>query len=151
LPEDSRPTGRALTPGLRRWIRAPDCWTPALQEESLPAESALTTGTQMIVGLPGVMTEANRITGGSSSYQNSLNINTRDFQMAKGKLKNLTNRNQEHWAPSEPSTPTTTSPGYPNTLQKQNADLQSYLMKVVEYFKKGINNSLKEIQENTAK
>jgi hypothetical protein len=27
-----------------------------------------------------------------------LNINTRDFQMMRGKLKNLTNRNQEHWA-----------------------------------------------------
>jgi hypothetical protein len=27
-------TGRALTLGLRRWIRAPDFWTPTLQEES---------------------------------------------------------------------------------------------------------------------
>jgi hypothetical protein len=27
--------------------------------------------------------------------------------MAKGKRKKLTNRNQEHWASSEPSTPTT--------------------------------------------
>jgi hypothetical protein len=43
-----------------------------------------------------------------------LNINTRDFQMAKGKCKNLTNRNQEHWASSEPSTPNTANPGYTN-------------------------------------
>jgi chromosome segregation ATPase len=71
--------------------------------------------------------------------------------MAKGKCKNLTNRNQEHWASSEPSTPTTTSPGYPNTPEKQDTDLKSYLMMVVEDFKKNINNSLKEIQENTAK
>ena len=71
--------------------------------------------------------------------------------MAKGKCKNLTNRNQEHWASSEPSTPTTVSPGYPNTPEKQDVDLKSYLMMVVEDFKKGINNSLKEIQENTAK
>jgi hypothetical protein len=71
--------------------------------------------------------------------------------MVKGKLKNLTNRNQEHWASSEPSTPTAMSPGYPNTRKKQDTDLKSYLMMVVENVKKGINNSLKEIQENTDK
>ena len=69
--------------------------------------------------------------------------------MAKGKWKNHTNRNQDHWASSEPSTPTTASPGYPSTPGKQDLDLKSYLMMLVEDFK-GIN-SLKEIQENTAK
>jgi hypothetical protein len=43
-----------------------------MQEENLPAESALTTGTQERVGLPGVLTEANRITGGTSSIQRQL-------------------------------------------------------------------------------
>jgi hypothetical protein len=62
--------------------------------------------------------------------------------MAKGKCKNLTNRNQEHWASSEPSRPTTVSPGYPNTPKKQDSDLKSYLMMAVEDFKKGINNIL---------
>jgi hypothetical protein len=71
--------------------------------------------------------------------------------MVKGKHKNLTNRNQDHSASSEPSTPTTGSPGYPNTPEKQDSDLKSYLMMLVEDFKKGINNSLKEIQQNTAK
>ena len=71
--------------------------------------------------------------------------------MAKGKCKNLTNRNQEHCTSSEPSMPTTKSPGYPNTPKKQDADLKSYLMVVVEDLKKGINNSLKELQEKTAK
>jgi hypothetical protein len=47
--------------------------------------------------------------------------------------------------------PTTASHGYPNTPQKQISDLKSYLMMLVEDFKKGINNSLKEIQENTVK
>jgi hypothetical protein len=75
--------------------------------------------------------------------------NTRDYQRAKGKGKNLTNRNQDHWASSETSTPTTASPGYPNTPKKQDSDLKSYLMMLVENFNKGINNSLKEIQENT--
>ena len=50
----------------------PDICAPSVQEESLPAESALTTGTQMRVGLPGVLTEANRITGGTSSSQRQL-------------------------------------------------------------------------------
>jgi wobble nucleotide-excising tRNase len=71
--------------------------------------------------------------------------------MAKGKCKNFTNRNQDHSPPSEPSTPTSASPGYPNTPEKQDSDLKSYLMMLIEDFKKGINNSLKEIQENTAK
>jgi hypothetical protein len=79
-----------------------------------------------------------------------LNINTRDFQIAKGKIKNLTNRNQDQSA-SEISTHTTASPGYPNIPEKQDLDLKSYLMMVVEDFKKGINNSLKELQKNTAK
>jgi hypothetical protein len=71
--------------------------------------------------------------------------------MAKGKLKDINNRNQDHWASSEHSMPTTTSPGYPNTSRKQDSDLKSFLMMLVEDFKKGINISLKEIQENTAK
>ena len=70
--------------------------------------------------------------------------------MAKDKCKNLTNRNQEHSASSEPSTPNTVNPGYPNTPEKQDSDLKSYHMMLVEDFKKDINNSLKEIQENTA-
>ena len=67
--------------------------------------------------------------------------------MVKGKYKNLTNRNQDHLASSGPSTPNTVSPGYPNTPEKQDLDLKSYLMMLVEDFKKGINNSLNEIQE----
>jgi hypothetical protein len=50
--------------------------------------------------------------------------NTRDCQMAKGKFKNLANRNQDYLALSEPSTPTTASPRYPNTLEKQDPDLK---------------------------
>jgi hypothetical protein len=71
--------------------------------------------------------------------------------MAKSKSKNLTNRNQDHSPSSEPSTPTSPSPGYPDTHAKQDSDLRSYLMMLVEDIKKGFNNSLKEIQENTAK
>jgi hypothetical protein len=44
--------------------------------------------------------------------------------MVKGKHKNLTNRNQDYLASSEPSSPTTASLGYPNTSEKQDVDLK---------------------------
>ena len=54
-------------------------------------------------------------------------------------------------ASSVPKSPTVGSPGYTITLEKQDSDLKSLLMMVIEDFKKDINNSLKEIQENTGK
>jgi esterase/lipase len=71
--------------------------------------------------------------------------------MAKCKCKNLTKRNQDHSQSSEPSTPTSPSPGHSNTPEKLNPDLKAYLMMIVEDIKKDFNNSLKQIQENTAK
>ncbi|EAA20074.1 pORF1, partial [Plasmodium yoelii yoelii] len=71
--------------------------------------------------------------------------------MAKGKHKNLTNRKQDHYPSSEPSTTTSPSPGHPNTPEKLDPNLKAYLMMMVEDTKKDFNNSLKEIQENTAK
>jgi hypothetical protein len=71
--------------------------------------------------------------------------------MAKGKHKNLINRNQGYMASSESSYPKTASPEYLNTTEKQDLDLKSYLMMLIEDFKKDINNSLKETQNNTGK
>jgi chromosome segregation ATPase len=71
--------------------------------------------------------------------------------MAKGKRNNLTNRNQDHSPSSEPSTPTSPNPGHPNTPEKLDPDLKAYLMMMVGDIKKDFNNTLKEIQENTAK
>jgi ribosomal protein L29 len=71
--------------------------------------------------------------------------------MAKGRLKNLTNRNQDHSPSSESSTPTSASPRYPNTPEKLDSDLKAYLMMMVEDIKKDFNNSLKEIKKNMAK
>jgi hypothetical protein len=65
--------------------------------------------------------------------------------MAKGKLKNLANRNQDHSPSSERSTPTPPSPGYPNTPEKLDRDLKAYLKMMVEDIMKDFNNSLKEI------
>jgi hypothetical protein len=52
---------------------------------------------------------------------------------------------------SEPSTPTTTSTGYPNTHEKQDNDLKSDLMKVIEAFREDIKKPHKEIEENIGK
>jgi hypothetical protein len=71
--------------------------------------------------------------------------------MAKGKCKNLTNRNQDHSPSSELFTPTSASPGHPNTPKKLDEDLKAYLMMMVEDIRKDFNKSFKEIQENTAK
>ena len=71
--------------------------------------------------------------------------------MVKGKHKNLTSRIQDDSPSSEPGTPTSPSPGHPNTPEKLDPDLKAYLMMMVENIKKDFNNSLKEIQENTAK
>jgi hypothetical protein len=43
------------------------------------------------------------------------------------------------------------SPGHPYTPEKLDPDLKEYLMMMIEDIKKDFNNSLKEIQENTAK
>ena len=71
--------------------------------------------------------------------------------MARGKDKNISNRSQGYLASSKPSSPTEVSLGYPNTPEKQNIDLKSHLMMMIEDIKKDISNSLKEIQENTGK
>ena len=71
--------------------------------------------------------------------------------MAKGKRKNLTNRNQDHSTSSEWSTPTPPSPGHPNTPEKIVPDLKAYPMMMVDDIQQDFNNSLKEIQKKTAK
>jgi hypothetical protein len=63
--------------------------------------------------------------------------------MAKGKHKNLTNRNQDRSPISEPSTHTSPSPGHPNTPEKLDPDLKAHLMMMVEDIKKDFNNSKK--------
>jgi SMC interacting uncharacterized protein involved in chromosome segregation len=73
------------------------------------------------------------------------------MEMAGGKHKNRCNRNQGYLASSEPNSPTIVSPGYTITPEKQDMDLKSLFMMMMEDFKKEINNSLKEIQENTGK
>jgi hypothetical protein len=61
---------------------------------------------------------------------------TRDNQMVGGKHKNIVNRGQGYLASSEPNSPTIASPGYSNTLEKQDSDLKSLVMMMIEDIKK---------------
>jgi hypothetical protein len=58
--------------------------------------------------------------------------------MARVKHKNISSRSQYTLAPSEPSSSTTGSPRYPNMPEKQDNDLKSHLMKMIEAFKEDI-------------
>lgn len=69
-------------------------------------------------GLPVVLTY--RLTGGSNHCQTARPADTRGKQMARGKGKNLSNRNQGHLASSEAKH----IPGYPNTPEKQDFDFK---------------------------
>jgi hypothetical protein len=64
--------------------------------------------------------------------------------MGGGKHKNRSNKNQGYLASSEPNSPNIGSPGYTITPEKQDIDLKSLLMMMMEDFKKEINNLLKE-------
>jgi hypothetical protein len=71
--------------------------------------------------------------------------------MVKGRHKNLTNKNQDHSPSSEPITPTSASPGHPNTPENLDLDLKAYLMMMVEDIKKVFNNSLKKYRRTLLK
>jgi hypothetical protein len=71
---------------------------------------------------------------------------TWDNQIAGGEHTNRSNRNQGYLVSSEPNFCTSASPGYTTTPEKQDMDLKSLLMMMME----DINNSLKEMQENTS-
>jgi hypothetical protein len=79
-----------------------------------------------------------KITGSQSHRKNKLQsetarwANTRDNQMVICKHKKLSNRNQGYLASSEPSSPTTES----QQIGKQDSDLKSHLMMMIEDFKK---------------
>jgi hypothetical protein len=77
--------------------------------------------------------------------------NTRDNQRVRGKGKTTNNRNQGYLESSESCFPSIPSPGYPNTQEKEDSDLKSHLKKMTEDFNNNINNTLKEIQEDTGK
>jgi site-specific DNA-adenine methylase len=52
---------------------------------------------------------------------------------------------------SEPTSLTIASPGYTITPEKQDSDIKTFLMTMIDDFKKDINDFFKEIKENTGK
>ena len=68
--------------------------------------------------------------------------------MAKRKCKYITNNKQGNIASSEPNSPTTAIPSFPNTPKKQDLNIKSHLIMLIEDFNKYVNHSLKEVQEN---
>jgi hypothetical protein len=68
--------------------------------------------------------------------------------MAGGKGKNISSRNQAYLASSEPNSSTISSPGYTITPEKQESDLKSLLIMLIEDIKKDINNSLRNTGEH---
>jgi hypothetical protein len=71
--------------------------------------------------------------------------------MAGGKYKNRSNRNQGSLASSEQNSSTIASHGYTITSEKEDMELKSLFLMMMEEFKKEINNFLKEIQENSGR
>jgi L-lactate utilization protein LutC len=55
--------------------------------------------------------------------------------MEGGKRKNRSNRNQGYLASLEPNSPTVANPGYTIIPEKQDMDLKSLLMMMMEDFK----------------
>jgi hypothetical protein len=62
--------------------------------------------------------------------------------MARGKRKTINDRTQCNLVPSELDSPTRPSPGQPNMPEKEDNDLKSHLMEMIEAFKEHIKNSL---------
>jgi hypothetical protein len=71
--------------------------------------------------------------------------------MVRIKHKNISSRRQYNLALPEPDSSTIASPGYPNTHDKQESDLKSYLLKMIEDFKENKKKTFKDIQENATK
>jgi hypothetical protein len=108
-------------------VSAPQTWpcTAALHPKFLPERS----------GLLGVLTDTQAYRKDKSKSETARPANTRDNHVAKCKHKNISNRNQDYFASSEPSSPTTVNPGYPNTPEKQDSEIKSYLMMMIKDFK----------------
>jgi len=68
--------------------------------------------------------------------------------MARGNNRNSNNSNQDYLGSSESKSPNNANTGYPNTPEKQDLDLSSHFIMIMEDVKEVIINSLKKIQDN---
>jgi hypothetical protein len=97
----------------------PDICAPSLQEERLPAESTLNTETQKRSRIPGLLREANRITGGTSSnqrklYQLTLEITRRRKANVRILLTETKTTHYHHY-PALPPQPVLDTPTHPKS------------------------------------
>jgi hypothetical protein len=103
-------------------------------------------------GFPEVLTQAYRLIGGTGYRQKQQEHLTPEMtRRRKANAKILPTETKTTW---HRQNPVLLPQQVLDTLthgEKQDLDLKSYLMMLVENFKKNITNSLKEIQENTAK
>ena len=88
----------------------------AAHQQSVPGETQSSIGAEIALQVHRKFKHQTVTTGPTKA---------RDNQMVKGKHRNVTNRNQGNMAASEPNSPTSASPGYPNTPEKQDLDLKS--------------------------
>jgi hypothetical protein len=97
----------------------PDICPPSLQEESLPAESALTTETEERSRLPGLLIEANRITRGTSSNKRQLYKLTPEItRWQKANVRIIlteTKTTHHHQNPALPTHPVLSTPTHPKS------------------------------------
>ena len=68
-----------------------------------------------------------------------------DNKMARGKGKNVPQGNQDNLATPEPSSPITANGRMPNTPEKEDTDLKSYLKMMIEILKQEWEEKHKEL------
>ena len=96
-------------------------------------------------GLPGVLTQAYRLTGGTSSSQRQQeHLTPKITRWQKANTRILPTETKTTWHQQNPVLPPQRVLNTPNTLEIKDLDLKSYLMMLVE----DINNFPKEIQLN---
>jgi hypothetical protein len=96
----------------------PDICSPSLQEESLPAESVLTTETQERSRLPVLLIEANRITRRTSYNQRQLELIPEIIRWRKADIRILLTENKtthHHQNPALPLQPDLVTPTHPKS------------------------------------
>jgi hypothetical protein len=97
----------------------------------------------MRADLSGVLTQAYKPTGGMSSIQRQQDQLTPEItRWRKPSARTLPTETKVTWHHQNPILP---QQQYPNTLEKQDLDLKSYLMMLIGHLKKDIYNSLNEI------
>jgi hypothetical protein len=94
-------------------------------------------------GLAGVLTQAYRPTGGiRSSQRQQERLTPKITRWRKTNTRIFPTENKTPWHHQNPVLPPQQVVGSPNTLENGDSDLKSYLMMLIEDFKKDINSQV---------